>query len=71
MKYRGTYFLPQCHARGPFFCTCPSYTSDIYMGLIGNACFKGTPGVLKHCSGLPMVNPGGPFKAPIEKCVPD
>ena len=39
-----------------------SYTSDICMGFIGNACFKGTPGVLKHCSGLPMVNPGGPLK---------
>ena len=29
---------------------------------ISNACFKGKPGVLKHCSGLPMVNPGGPLK---------
>ncbi len=28
MKYGGTYFLPQCHARGPFFCTCPSSTSE-------------------------------------------
>ena len=33
------------------------------MGLIGNACFKGTPGVLKHCSDLPIVNPGGPPKS--------
>ncbi len=39
-----------------------SYTSDIYMGLIGNTCFKGTPGVLKHYSGLPTANPGGPLK---------
>ena len=31
------------------------------MGLIGNTCFKGTPGVLKHYSGLPMANPGGPL----------
>ncbi len=31
------------------------------MGLIGNACFKGTPGGLKHCSGLPMVNLGDPL----------
>ncbi len=23
MKYRGTYFLPQCHARGPFFLHLP------------------------------------------------
>ncbi len=23
MKYWGTYFLPQCHTSGPFFCTCP------------------------------------------------
>ncbi len=38
-----------------------SYTSDICMGLIGNTCFKGTPGVLKHYSGLPMANPGGPL----------
>ena len=39
-----------------------SYTSDINMGLIGNAYFEGTPGVLKHSSGLPIVNPGGPLK---------
>ncbi len=39
-----------------------SYTSDICMGLIGTTCFKGTPGVLKHYSGLPMANPGGPLK---------
>ncbi len=39
-----------------------SYTSDICMGLIGNTCFKGTPGVLKHYSGLPMANPGGLLK---------
>ncbi len=32
------------------------------MSLIGNVWFKGTPGLLKHCSGLPMVNPGGPLK---------
>ncbi len=31
------------------------------MGLIGNACFKGTPGISKHCSGLPTINPGGPL----------
>ncbi len=24
MKYRGTYFLPQCHARGPFFLHLPN-----------------------------------------------
>ncbi len=38
-----------------------SYTPDICMGLIGNTCFKGTLGVLKHYSGLPMANPGGPL----------
>ncbi len=31
------------------------------MGLIGNTCFKGTPGVLKHYSGLPLASPGGPL----------
>ncbi len=35
------------------------------MGLIGNTCFKGTPGVLNHYSGLPMANPGGPLKVVI------
>ena len=29
---------------------------------IGYTCFKGTPGVLKHYSGSPMTNPGGPLK---------
>ncbi len=38
-----------------------SYTSDICMGFIGNTCFKGTPGVLKHYSGLPLASPGGPL----------
>ncbi len=33
----------------------------ICMGLIGNTCFKGTPGVLKHYCSLPMANPGGPL----------
>ena len=26
MKYRGTYLLPQCHARGPFFLHLPIYS---------------------------------------------
>ncbi len=28
---------------------------------IGNTYFKGTPGVLKHYSGLSIANPGGPL----------
>ncbi len=36
--------------------------NNICMGLIGNTCFKGTPGVLKHYSGLPLASPGGPLK---------
>ncbi len=40
-----------------------AYTSDICMGLNGDNCFKGTPGVLKHYSGLPMANPDGPLNA--------
>ena len=34
-----------------------------YMGLIGNACLKRTPWVLKLSSGLPMVNPDGSLKS--------
>ncbi len=37
-------------------------TSDICVGLIGNTRSKGTPGVLKTCSCLPMANPVGPLE---------
>ena len=41
--------------------SCP-ISMETCMVLIGNSCFEGTPGVLKHCSGVPMSSPDCPLK---------
>ncbi len=66
MKIRPLRVPPGLNSLTPTFYGNPMITMFIlvidHQNHIGNTRFKGTPGVLKHYSGLPMANPGGPLK---------